>query len=185
MLNTVPKLLAPPALVAGGGDLEDRFRSHPVKSAIGSHRESHAADALGSLLLAADGNIYGATNASGTVNQGVVFKLTPTGVLTVLHSFDGIDGASPEAGLVQGSDGNLYGTTLFGGGFGNGAIFSITPDGTLTNLYSFPTYVGVDGVHPYGLMQHTNGSSMALRTRAELPSIAALWMPSVAARCSA
>ena len=50
-----------------------------------------------------------------------------------------------------------YGTTLFGGGFGNGAIFSITAGGTLTTLYSFPTFVGVDGANPYGLMQHTNG----------------------------
>jgi uncharacterized repeat protein (TIGR03803 family) len=117
----------------------------------------HAINAQGSLLLAADGNMYGTTNSGGALNQGVVFKLTPTGVLAVLHSFDISDGANPEAGLVQGSDGKLYGTTFFGGGFGNGAIFSITPDGTLTTLYSFPAFAEVDGVNPFGLMQHTDG----------------------------
>jgi hypothetical protein len=42
--------------------------------------------------------------------------MTPSGRLTTLHSFDGTDGYSPYAGLVQGTDGNFYGTTLIGVG---------------------------------------------------------------------
>jgi hypothetical protein len=46
---------------------------------------------------------------------GVVFKLSPGGTETVLHTFKGSDGAFPEAGLIADSSGNLYGTTLVGG----------------------------------------------------------------------
>jgi uncharacterized repeat protein (TIGR03803 family) len=74
-----------------------------------------------------------------------------------LHSFDGIDGANPEAGLLQASDGKIYGTTVFGGHEGEGSIFSITTDGTVTTLYSFPSFDHVDGANPFGLMQHTDG----------------------------
>jgi uncharacterized repeat protein (TIGR03803 family) len=78
----------------------------------------------------------------------------------VLHSFDGPDGAYPNAGLVQASDGNFYGTTSEGGASGNcsggcGTVFKITPNGTLTTLHSFG---GSDGAGPYGaLVQATDG----------------------------
>jgi uncharacterized repeat protein (TIGR03803 family) len=104
-----------------------------------------------------DGNMYGTTVAGGGIATGSVFKLTPAGVVTVLHSFDGIDGANPEAGLLQASDGKIYGTTVFGGLHGEGSIFSITTDGTVTILYSFPSFDHVDGANPFGLMQHTDG----------------------------
>jgi len=44
-----------------------------------------------------------------------VFKVTPAGTLTTLHSFDGTDGSSPQAGLVQATDGSFYGTAAEGG----------------------------------------------------------------------
>jgi len=61
-------------------------------------------------------------------------RLTPTGVLTTLHSFNGADGADPAVGLTQGSDGKLYGEQPFQGGnlslcngTGCGAIFFNRP----------------------------------------------------------
>jgi len=67
------------------------------------------------LLLANDGNLYG-TNiqggaCGGDCGGGTVFKITPSGALTTLHSFDGTDGAFPYAGLVQATSGAFYGTT--------------------------------------------------------------------------
>ena len=42
----------------------------------------------------------------------MIFKITATGKLTVLHNINGTtDGDNPEAGLVQATDGNFYGTT--------------------------------------------------------------------------
>ena len=81
----------------------------------------------------------------------------------VLHSFDGTDGATPDAGLIQGSDGNFYGTTAgIGMGFGssNGTVFKITPAGALTTLYSFCGQPNcADGAHPQAsLIQGSDGN---------------------------
>ena len=90
------------------------------------------------LVQATNGNFYGTTYLGGANSFGTVFKITPTGTLTTLHSFDATDGELPEAGLVQGTDGNFYGTTYQAGPLGNGGtVFKITPAGTLTTLYSF------------------------------------------------
>jgi|HubBroStandDraft_1064217.scaffolds.fasta_scaffold60211_1 uncharacterized repeat protein (TIGR03803 family) len=85
-----------------------------------------------------------------------------TVTLTMLHSFDGTDGASPVAPLVQAFNGSLYGTTLSGGSSPNGSdgtIFTITPSGAFTSLYSFCMKSGCpDGYHiEAGLAQATNG----------------------------
>jgi uncharacterized repeat protein (TIGR03803 family) len=82
------------------------------------------------LVQATDGNFYGATNAGGPKNLGTVFKITPGGTLTTLHSFDGTDGAYPAAGLLQATDGNFYGATIEGGAYcpsyGCGTVFSLS-----------------------------------------------------------
>src|ERR1019366_2526873 len=47
------------------------------------------------LVQAADGDLYGTTVSGGTNTNGTVFKITPTGTLTTLHSFNGTtDGAT-------------------------------------------------------------------------------------------
>jgi uncharacterized repeat protein (TIGR03803 family) len=57
----------------------------------------------------------GAGQGCNSGSCGTVFKITPSGTLTTLHSFDKTDGANPAAGLIQGTDGNFYGTTEYGG----------------------------------------------------------------------
>jgi uncharacterized repeat protein (TIGR03803 family) len=106
------------------------------------------------LAQGTDGNLYGTTQAGGAHGQGTVFKITPAGALTTIHSFCGQscgDGAAPFAGLVLGNDGNFYGTTEGGGTNNEGTVFKMTPQGTLTTLHSFNIQ---DGSNPYaGLVQ--------------------------------
>ena len=92
------------------------------------------------LVQGSDGNFYGTTaggGAGGSLGGGTVFKMTPAGALTTLVSFNGANGNSPQAPLIQGSDGNFYGTTTYGGPGGAGTVFQVTPAGVLTTLVSF------------------------------------------------
>jgi uncharacterized repeat protein (TIGR03803 family) len=82
-----------------------------------------------------DGNLYG-TAATGGNNAcangcGVVFKLTHGSggkwTYSVVHRFNGNDGAYPAAALILDKKGNLYGTTTLGGAGGYGVVFEITP----------------------------------------------------------
>jgi len=74
------------------------------------------------------GNLYGTTDWGGPSNDGTVFKVTPGGLETVLHSFvGGTDGLDSHSGLALDAKGNLYGTTLYGGSFGDGVLFKVTP----------------------------------------------------------
>jgi uncharacterized repeat protein (TIGR03803 family) len=111
-------------------------------------------DPYAALVLGSDGNFYGGTIYGGANLAGTVFKISPTGTLTVVHTFDGTDGSSL-AGLIQTSDGTFYGTTSYGGtGTGPGTVFKMTPDGTLTTLYDF----GADGYSPGPMVQGSDGN---------------------------
>ena len=118
-----------------------------------------------SLIQGLDGNLYGVTLYGGandncaTYGCGTVFKITPGGTLTTLHSFDGTDGFIA-SGLMQAIDGNFYGTTSAGGSSPNcsggcGTVFRITPGGALTTLHNFSLS---DGANPWGpMVQARNG----------------------------
>jgi uncharacterized repeat protein (TIGR03803 family) len=84
-----------------------------------------------------------------------------------LHSFNGTDGESPQAALVEGLDGKFYGTTVYGGVAtsctspnGCGTIFTIVPDGTPVTLYDLCSQADcADGYFPYAsLVQGTDGN---------------------------
>jgi uncharacterized repeat protein (TIGR03803 family) len=117
------------------------------------------------LIQATDGNLYGTTSAGGAASTcmfqelrgcGTVFKITPSGMLTVLHRFERTDGGAPVAGLVQSTDGSFYGTAAQGGANDAGTIFKITPNGTLTTLHRFDN---TDGSYPAAtLIQATDGN---------------------------
>jgi len=119
------------------------------------------------VVLDTGGNLYGTTSLGGTSQNGTVFKLTPEGNETVLHSFCGQpcgDGSEPMAGLVFDQKGNLYGTTMQGGSgsgtLGNGIVFKLTPEGNETVLYSFCSRANcTDGSSPLsGLVLDRNGN---------------------------
>jgi uncharacterized repeat protein (TIGR03803 family) len=127
----------------------------------------------GALVQGTDGNFYGTTWAGGanppppttTNTPGTIFKITPDGTLTTLHSFcsqsNCTDGFEPGYGaLVQVSDGSFYGTTDFGGPYDGGTVFQITPAGALTVIYSFCSQSGcTDGADSQtGLLLGTDGN---------------------------
>ena len=117
------------------------------------------------LVQTVTGDLYGTTRNGGNFGSGTVFKMTPHGVLTTLHSFCShpgcADGEWPFAALVQAPSGDFFGTTYFGGanGSGGGTIFKINPSGVLTTLYSFCSQVNcADGGNPYaGLVLAASG----------------------------
>ncbi|MBV9302959.1 MAG: hypothetical protein JOY62_16020 [Acidobacteriaceae bacterium] len=127
--------------------------------------QTNCTDGLGPdarLVQATDGNFYGTTRLGGANTNscpglfgcGTVFKITPCGRLTTLHSFDGADGQIPQSELVQATDGNLYGTTDGGSCPGQcGTVFKITLEGELTTLHTFD---GSDGAFPRPLVQGTD-----------------------------
>ena len=99
----------------------------------------------GGLVLDSAGNIYGTTSDGGNAGNGCVFKLSPTGRLTILHNFVrvqgtypiGPDGLYPNGGLAIDAERNLYGTTTVGGAYGYGVVFEVHPHGGEKILHSF------------------------------------------------
>src|SRR5260370_29760312 len=81
----------------------------------------------------------------------MIYKITPSGTFTTLHS----GGGEYAGALVQGTDWNFYGTVLQGGTFNYGTVFKITPSGTLTTVHNFNF---TDGKSPSGLVQASDGN---------------------------
>ncbi len=127
------------------------------------------------LVQGSDGNLYGTTTyggAAATANNsgyGTVFRLTPAGAFTLLHSFtNGSDDASPSL-LIQGSDGNFYGEAASAMGIGAGGVivttssflaFKITPSGDFTRLALLGS--GFDGGSSVALTQGSDGNFYGL-----------------------
>ena len=118
---------------------------------------------INALVQASDGNFYGSSPQGGTGNGGTIFKITPTGTLTVLANLSTANavGGSPLGPLIQASDGNLYGTTSAGGvGSTGGTVFKMTLGGAMSVVYSFCVKSGCpDGKFPKtGLIQASDGN---------------------------
>jgi uncharacterized repeat protein (TIGR03803 family) len=112
-----------------------------------------------SLAQGTDGNLYGTTTAGGSSNLGTIFRMTPEGVVAVIHSFCSSsgcsDGSQPYSGLTLSTDGNFYGTTITGGRNNLGTVYRVTPTGTVKTLHQFNQ---TDGAYPWGgLVQGRDG----------------------------
>jgi uncharacterized repeat protein (TIGR03803 family) len=122
---------------------------------------THGGVPYGTLVQDADGNFYGTTSAGGSYNRGTVFKATPQGALTALHSFKGqpSDGSYPYGGLLLATDGNFYGTASNGGTSNQGVVFKTTPAGAFSIIHNFCPQSGcADGAYPASsLVQGNDG----------------------------
>jgi uncharacterized repeat protein (TIGR03803 family) len=86
-----------------------------------------------SLLLASDGNLWDTNFEDSTAPQGSVFSINPqNGAALQIFTFDGANGDSPLAGVIQAADGSFVGTTELGGTISAGA--NTFADGTVWTL---------------------------------------------------
>lgn len=102
--------------------------------------------------------------ATAAVTMVIVFVLAFTiqaaqaQTFKVIHTFSGLDGANPTAGVTMDAAGNLYGTT-FGVGPIAGTVFELRHVGSswlLAPSFDFQTFS--DGADPDGVIIGTNGS---------------------------
>jgi uncharacterized repeat protein (TIGR03803 family) len=111
-------------------------------------------------LINVKGDLYGTTVYGGGPKQrGTVFKVSTSGVESVLYRFSGPhDGIDPESGLTY-VNGLLYGTTALGGSSdcfkGCGTIYSVSLSGNHKVLYRFKS--GNDGASPQGNLIYRSG----------------------------
>jgi uncharacterized repeat protein (TIGR03803 family) len=92
------------------------------------------------LALGSDGQLHGTTEYGGPADAGTVFRVTTNGDFSSLFSFDGTNGADPEAALVEAPDAKFYGTTYTGSTNSittNGTIFRITSGGVFETVAVF------------------------------------------------
>ena len=117
-----------------------------------------------SVILDSKGNVYGTTHLGGRVGVGTVYKITPAGKESILHSFKGgKDGIFPESDLMFDKNGNLYGTTYYGGEFDSGAVFELAKSKE-TILHSFEPNA-TDGILPLGgIVFDANGNLFGTTT---------------------
>lgn len=144
------------------------YRAATDGSSVSTIYQLTPSDGLGpvaGLLLASDGRFYGTTTlgaASQLGSTGTVFGLSPDGSgFSVIYRFDpystvnvlgapiNVNGASPEAELIEGPGGFLYGTTRNGGPNGTGVVFKLAKDGSgFTVLHAFGPVTSAASVSP-------------------------------------
>jgi uncharacterized repeat protein (TIGR03803 family) len=112
----------------------------------------------GSLVLDSSGNLFGTTSSGGAANDGTVFEVAAgSNTITTLATFNGANGQSPYAGLLEDKRGILFGTTYSGGGSGDGTVFEVAAGSN--TIITLATFNGVNGQSPYaGLVQDSNGN---------------------------
>jgi uncharacterized repeat protein (TIGR03803 family) len=122
-----------------------------------------------SIMLDAQGALYGNEISGGDNAAGDVFKLTSNRDGTWTYSYiylfatgPGTDGVWPEGPLMFDNTGNLYGTTAYGGTHGYGTVFKLTQqvDGSWKELVLYNFMGGEsDGAFPVsGVVSDTAGN---------------------------
>ena len=118
------------------------------------------------LIQGKDGLLYGTCSSYGTYGNGTIFKVSTTGVYTVLrHLSSGKDGGYPYGGLYQNTDGTFYGLTRTGGTGTAGTAYKITSAGVYTVLHSF--VAETEGSTPNGAFVKGNDNNLYATTSSD------------------
>jgi len=96
-----------------------------------------------SLLQGSDGNLYGITRFASSASPGSVFRVSPAGVFTTIHTFSGgSDGSYPNE-LVEGEPGIFYGTC----GSSSFTFFKVTSAGVFNIVRDFSGTSDIELAH--------------------------------------
>jgi uncharacterized repeat protein (TIGR03803 family) len=159
---------APPLF--GGSGCGVVYKVDPTGKQTILHRFKDGADGAfpadgGSLILDAQGNLYGNTVFGGDLagcalgqgyGCGVVFKVDPTGKYSVLYAFKGKNDGAGGYGLSMDATGNLYGVTVAGGDLncytseGCGTVYRLSPTSKGWQLKTLHVFKGPEGWYPEG-----------------------------------
>jgi uncharacterized repeat protein (TIGR03803 family) len=95
------------------------------------------------LMPTPDGSLLGTTQNGGVYGRGTIYRMTPSGAVTVIRSLDLLDGdyslvSAP--GVLPGHDGHFYLTTPADGKGRRGELFRIAAEGQVTLLLEFAPY---------------------------------------------
>jgi uncharacterized repeat protein (TIGR03803 family) len=128
------------------------------KTTLFSFTGSNGSQPFAGLVANKAGDLFGVTTTGGQFNQGAVFEIqAKTFAESVVYSFVGPEGSTPNGGLVIDGNGNLFGTasTNTVSPYA-GSVFELSPPAsgqslwTFTQLHAFTG--GADGGSPQGAM---------------------------------
>ncbi len=111
-------------------------------------------------LTYVNGLFYGTARVNGDGGCcGEIFSLTRSGTYARIYRFRGVDGSSPQGGLLW-YGGRLWGTVVSGGSHGCaphgcGAVFSVDPK--IPNAIALYPFNGVVAANPYGSLALYHG----------------------------
>lgn len=129
-----------------GGVYEFNSNTNSI-TLLDSFTGANGAFPYAALTAAGGGLYYGTTYFGGANLAGTVFEFNSnTGLITLLDSFTGPNGANPFAALTAVGDGLYYGTTVSGGDSSFGGIFEFN---SITNSITLlDSFTGVNGMNP-------------------------------------
>lgn len=148
-----------------------------------------------SLVLGADGHLYGTAQFGGVNGNGVIFRWnTVSSAYEALYAFNGLTphtamgsntGTNPDGtrplGFMRARDGTLYGMAQLGGQYGWGTVFKFNP-GDEVPVFKFQPQITLNATARNNI---GSGGTTSARTIALGREVTFTWSSQLAANCVA
>jgi uncharacterized repeat protein (TIGR03803 family) len=128
-----------------------------------SFNVTDGSDLPGGLTADAAGDLFGTTEWGGADNVGNVFEIARSGTgfastPAILGSFNGVNGAASQSGLIVDSSGDLFGEAAAGGANADGTVFEVVSNGGARSLVTLVSFDVANGFFPQdGLVADASG----------------------------